>query len=333
MMHHGFFTLLMTAAVASASGTAAQQSSTIDEQLAQNIDLRDARFGACFRLPICEVDGLRILAWHRHSDWEDWHAAFLHWDPIDGIGVLEGGQDDEIDYNERIIIEFPHQQNVYGIWLSDLFINEGKHYAANATANETQVIADSAEIAGFEFRLNGNVERRLSVSGNLDLPDFSFNQRVAPDVFSEGGDLRQRLVFRDGEILVLSASLNSRGDRQLLSTVPVTELDPEKQGLFAGQDGVEYDISALMSDGLEFMLEDDNHRNIDRINAILEDQTMLMQISSEARIARTTGSIPNGEVLASWDEPVAATSVMFHALAGTSNDFSIAGIMISGASQ
>lgn len=322
-MRRVVFSLLMMLTHVFAASAHAQPASTIDEQLSSNLDLRDTRFKPCFGVTVCEIDGYRILGWRRASDLDQWRGATLYWDPIDGIGIQGGGQDDEIDYNERVIVEFPYQLHVRGVWLSDLFISEDRRY------NSAGDVRDSVETAGIEFRLNGNTDFQFQVSGNLALPDDPFNENVAPEIFIEGGDLRQRLVINGDQISILSATTNSAGDRTILSTVSVDQLDPEKQELFATGNGAEYDLSAILSDGIEFTLENDSPRNIELIDQILESPALLQQIRQRSKIARTTGDVSNGEILASWSEHIHATSVMFYSLPGTSNDFSVAGLIVS----
>ena len=320
--------LACAALLASSAMAEAQQVSSIDTQLAQNLDFRELRFSACFGQPVCEVDGYRVIAWHRHSDRAPWHAARLYWDPVDGLGIQGGGQDDEIDYNERLIVEFPFQRGIHGVWITDLFINEvGRYTQVSGGADK------AAETAGVEMRLNGVEPARVIVSGDIDLPPRPFNAMIAPDLFTEGGDLRQRLVISDGAVSILSAALNATGERTVLTTIPINQLEGSKRDEIIGDDGVSIDLSALLGEDLEVPLEREGSRNADRISAILENQLKLGEVQAEARVTRSVGNVPNGEVSAAWEDAVPATSVMFHAPEGTSNDYSVAGILFQPVSQ
>ena len=328
--------ILSFAVLTTAGAACAQQSSAIDTQLAENLDFRDVRFRTCFGETVCEVDRYRIIAWNRRSDAENWRGAILYWDPVDGLGIQGGGQDDEIDYNERLIVEFPFQRNVYGVWLTDLFVGEVAHYGGSVNDGEqngSDSIPASAETAGVEIRLKDVEPVGLVVSGDIALPVKPFNAMLAPELFSEGGDLRQRLQIRDGTISILSASLNASGDGWVLTSIPVNQLDEEKRDQIIGDDGVDVDLSALLGENLEVLLEPEGLRNADRISAILENQAMLGQLQSNARVYRTVGNVPNGEVSGDWQEAVPATSIMFHAPEGTSNDFSVAGVLFSAVSR
>ena len=230
----------------------AQELSPIDAQLADNLDFRDLRFRNCFGESVCEVDGYRVIAWHRHSDGAQWHAAELYWDPVDGLGIQGGGQDDEIDYNERLIVEFPFQRGLHGVWLTDLFINEVPRYTEASSGADA---AKEAETAGIEMRLKDVEPNRLVVSGDIELPQRPFNAMIAPDLFTEGGDLRQRLVISDGRVSILSAALNATGERTVLTTIPINQLEGSKRDEIIGDDGVSIDLSALLGEDLEVPLE------------------------------------------------------------------------------
>jgi hypothetical protein len=307
------------------------KNSGIDKQLQGQLDFRENKFGVCFKRKNCTVNGYKINGYHRHSDADAWHSAPLYWDPIDGIGILGGGQDDEIDINERLIVEFPYQRKVVGIWLTDLFLSETKRYASllNKGDEEVRQFDQDFEEAEIELRLNKKVNAKLRVTGNLALPNISFNETIDPSLFDSGNDLRQRLVVQDEDLYILSSETGAK-EKIVLNPVLLGQLDTKKRNLFNNTDedkNKTQDLLKLYSDDLDVELYPEGDRNAQRIAEILGDPKILDSLRQSAQIGRTVDNVPNGEVSANLTSPVDATSVMFYASTRTSNDFSIAGII------
>ena len=84
----------------------------IDLTLENGIDFRTVAFSECFERTECEVNGVRISAEHWDNDIIGWAPSRIYWSPIDGFGVIGGGQNDEIDFEERLIVEFVEPQLV-----------------------------------------------------------------------------------------------------------------------------------------------------------------------------------------------------------------------------
>ena len=61
---------------------------------------------------------LTVSAEEKHG--RHWLAEMLYWDNVDGLGIL-GGEDDEIDGRERLVIHFDQPVHLAGVWLTDLF--------------------------------------------------------------------------------------------------------------------------------------------------------------------------------------------------------------------
>ena len=51
-------------------------------------------------------------------------AALLWWDPVDGIGIRGGNQNDEIDENETLLIQFSQTIGLSHVFFSDFFAGE-----------------------------------------------------------------------------------------------------------------------------------------------------------------------------------------------------------------
>ena len=103
----------------------------------------------CFELPECDLGDVIVKAQIRQDSQADWTAGLLYWDPIDGFGVLGCGQDDEIDFNERIVVTFNTLKAVEKVWLTDLFVGESERYSS---IQERVAAEDDFEFAMIEFR-------------------------------------------------------------------------------------------------------------------------------------------------------------------------------------
>lgn len=103
---------LATAAVAATMGLAAHSSEAAIFGAINGIDFRGADYEVCDNELTCTVDGVGISASPDDS--------LLWWDSIDGIGI-RGGEEDEVDLSEKLIVDFSDPINTYGVWITDLF--------------------------------------------------------------------------------------------------------------------------------------------------------------------------------------------------------------------
>lgn len=133
------------------------------------LDFKQPLFDVCHLRESCTIVGIKISAFRATQDEAfienaDTKPALLHWDGIDGLGVMGGKEDDEIDPNEMIIVELPAYRAIKMFRLSDLFLgsqgrdSEGGEYATIYTYGE------------------GGRVNRYDLQGGIDLPQYEFNQ-------------------------------------------------------------------------------------------------------------------------------------------------------------
>lgn len=72
-----------------------------------------------------EVDGVGFtVSAYRLNDVGELEEALLWWDALDGLGIRGGGQEDEIDGDERLVITFDTVVGLSDLFFSDLFAGE-----------------------------------------------------------------------------------------------------------------------------------------------------------------------------------------------------------------
>ena len=72
-----------------------------------------------------EVDGVGFtVSAYRLNDVDEMEEALLWWDALDGLGI-RGGEEDEIDGDERLVITFDTVVGLSDLFFSDLFAGEG----------------------------------------------------------------------------------------------------------------------------------------------------------------------------------------------------------------
>ncbi|SHG95594.1 hypothetical protein [Cognatishimia maritima] len=306
--------------VVSSAGIAA----TIDSELAQQIDFRAQAFAGCLNQESCTVGSVTIQAERREDQNSPWLAASLYWDPIDGLGVQDGAQNDEIDIDERILVSFGEAVTVKRIWLSDLFVSEDVRYGTYGADRLLPDLPADTEVAGVSL-LDGDVELiSLAINGEERLPWASFNQEV--DVrFRENGDLRRRVIVTGDTIRVMIP-----GDDLLLSapTQPLEQDEDKQNALFAGLETVELDITDILQEFSDAPVFEVGSRNFEIIKAVSEDPENIERLLQVARQKRDTIRMSNGEVGHDLDVDLKATGLSFFAPFSASNDFSIAGIIV-----
>lgn len=315
---------IFTVLVATGAMTGMAPAATIDAQLAQQIDFRDGAYAECLNRQECSVAGLTIRAERRDDQNSPWFGASLYWDPIDGLGVQDGAQNDEIDIDERLIVTFDEPTVVKRIWLSDLFVSEDLRYGTYGAERLLPELPADTEVAGVSF-FDGDIELiSLAINGEDRLPWASFNQEV--DVrFRENGDLRRRIIVNEDTIRVMVP-----GDDLVFTapTEPLEQDEEKKNTLFEGLETVELDITDILQEFSDAPVFAVGSRNFEIIRAISEDPENIERLLQVAREKRDTIRMSNGEVGHDVDLGLKATSLSFFAPFSASNDFSVAGIIV-----
>ncbi|QEE36009.1 hypothetical protein FTO60_09975 [Octadecabacter sp. SW4] len=311
------------------------QSSTalIDRQLLDQIDFRDAAFSVCFEQRSCEVgvsiprsssnDPLELtvaVAAERDTGiLEGWQPAELYWDPVDGFGVLGGGQNDEIDFNERLTISLSEPLNIQGMWFSDMFIGEQSNYGVSYTEQE------DLEAADVVASLTGVMVFERRVTGQVVVPDDPFNVVVSDD-FVEGGDARNRVLIDEGIVTFLIED-ETQGSPRIIRAA-VGEIDPSKLDIFAGAEIVDIDPATLLGETEFAPLLAAGLRNQLMMERMVTNQINLAAWHTEASRQRLISSVPNGEVGTVLNVATTVDQLVFSAELMTSNDYSVAGLVV-----
>ncbi|CUJ18002.1 hypothetical protein [Cognatishimia activa] len=318
------FRTTISAIVLSSAAASTALAAAIDAELTQQIDFRSADFADCLDQEECSVSGLTIRAERRDDQTSPWLTANLYWDPIDGLGVQNGAQNDEIDIDERIVVTFNDPVTVKRVWLSDLFVSEDSRYGTFGADRLLPELPADTEVAGVSL-FDGELElTSLAINGEDRLPWASFNQEV--DVrFRENGDLRRRIIVNDDTIRVMIP-----GDDLFLTapTRPLEQDQDKENNLFAGLETVELDITDLLKEFSGSPVFGVGSRNFEIIKAVSEDPENIARILQIAQQKRDTIRMSNGEVGHDVDFELKVTSVSFFAPFSASNDFSVAGIVV-----
>lgn len=311
---------LLSATIFLGAAANAQGSAQIDVELADEIDFRATSFSACLNRTQCTVGNVTVLGERRLNDASEWRSAPIYWDPIDGIGIQDGAQNDEIDINERLLVRFADPQGIDRIWLSDLFINEDRRYGSSMT-DLVEGEPEDAEIAGMSLAADGAEIFNTTISGESRLPWAQFNQEI--DVrFREDGDLRRRIVVNDDIVTIVIP-----GEDLTLQT-PVSPDDAKTQSLFEGLETVELDITDLLAEFNTAALFEVGTTNFELINAIAQDPDNIAEMIRVAQEKRTSIRMSNGEVSFDVDQNLTVDEITFFSPFDASNDFSIAGIVL-----
>jgi len=314
---------LLLATVPSYATAQEAAAALIDQDLSEQIDFRSLAFGLCFSQPTCTVEGVTITAERRDVAGDGWVPALIYWDPMDGLGVLEGGQNDEIDFDERLTVSFNGLETVERVWLSDLFIGEDRRYGSYDPAGDPDV-----ETAGIQFMRGEAIVSDMTVDGMNILPQDPFDQIVSSQ-FREDGDLYRRIVVRDNVISVVAPGANSWGRTELL-TFPIDEIDEDKLAIFEGIETTEVDLTDIILGFNDVPLFSAGSHNANVILAALNDEALLQSLRDTAEDGRVVGSRSNGELGVDITPATPATALSFVSVFGGSNDFSVAGIVLAG---
>jgi len=302
------------------------ESAVIDDQLARGLDFRALDFRGCFEQPTCVVGDVTISAEFRENDKSDWQPGQIYWDPIDGVGILGGGQDDEIDFNERLIVTFAHSAQVSDIWLTDLYVGEDQHYRNARARLDTE---EDFEFAMIEFADGAEEPTFIEVSGLDILPDIPFND-VYTDTFIEDGDIHYRLLVSEDTATIIVPDNDGQRDLDRFITFKLGDIEPEKLALFS-EDGQEfvYDLAEIFPEGAPINLYPEGSVNAQNIASLLTSETALIELRDQAIFGRALGDVTNGEVALNLSAPRSVDRVVFFSKIGTSNDFSVAGILLA----
>lgn len=316
-------TRIATAAAAVAfgvCGASAQvvKTGTIDGALESGIDFRVSAFADCLDVAVCKVGALTIFAERQSAD-GTWMAESIYWDPIDGFGVMGGRQNDEIDADERLTIQIAGGKDIAGIWLSDLFIGEGQRYDGEAYSS------DDVETASIAFSLGKREVASVDVHGVFELPKDPFASTFT-DTFAPGGDLLNRFIVNDGKISIVTPDTNTN----LPVSLDLGRIDPAKSAVFSENATAQADIATLLGKAENVPVFAAGTSNAERILSIRDDLAQLEKLRSLAELQRRIGNAENGELGWYADKATRADRIVLTAGLETSNDYSVAGIVISG---
>ena len=325
----GALSLIASASIAAESG------SLIDEQMADQIDFRQTSFSVCFEQNTCEVNvllpptdtaeavelTLAIAAERSGGLLDAWQPAQIYWDPVDGFGVMGGGQNDEIDFDERLTVSIEGGATLGGLWFSDMFIYEQTNYGASYSVQDD---LEAADVVGF---LNGEQVLENRITGEVALPDAPFNALLG-NVFQEEGDLLNRLLIEEGEVSVLIRDPNGEDPDRIIRAA-IGNIDPTKLDIFDGVEVIDIDAATLLGDAEFAPLLAVGDANATRLKEMLTDEVQLVSLQTQAEGHRLVSDIPNGEVGVAMREPAQIDMLSFTAEMSTSNDYSVVGLVVA----
>lgn len=289
----------------------------IDQQLSGQLDFRDLSFQVCFEQTTCTVDGVTVEAYRIDSETEEREPERIYWDPVDGFGVMDGGQNDEIDFDEILVVKFPEPRTVSTLWLSDMFSSEHKTYGG------ASVIGRDVEYARIEWVLDEAIVAEHRVSSEVDLPADPFNKLLG---FSEHGDLRKRIIIDEDTIQLL---IEGQRGSDVLIDAPLAEIDVAKLSIFEGIPTVEIDITDLLREFTDAPLFPVGTENAALIERYLESEERLAALWTSSRRQRAVSSVDNGEVDTVFDPAIEADTVVFLTPLDSSNEYSVAGLVFA----
>lgn len=315
----------------------------IDRELSGQVDFRDLAYSGCLNQVTCTVGDVTLIAQRRDvssvvleankAEAEQpgvpapiqWRDAQLYWDPIDGIGVTEGAQNDEVDFDERIVVVFKEPVTVSKLWFSDMFTSEDDRYGSGST-DRVEGVAEDTETAGFSIVADGVIQSTSIVEANDRLPWASFNQEVSWR-FSEDGDLDRRVVI-NGELITIVAPGENASGRLVEQRFAIGEIDPEKKDIFEGVETVEIDLTDILAEFNNTPVFEQGSTNFDILRSLVEDPETLQTLRNIAETKRETIRMSNGEIGWTLENPTRGDEIQFFAPFDASNDFSISGIIL-----
>lgn len=308
-------------------GTSLRSEALIDTELNDAVDFRTVAFSSCLNKSVCSVGDISISAQRRDPDIENapWVEGQIYWDPVDGLGIRDGAQNDEIDFNERLILRFSTPVTMTKVWLSDLFHTEDRRYRSGST-DRIEGISEDAEVAGVTLQLGETTISTLLVEAESKLTWASFNQEILP-TFRENGDLRRRIVI-DGERIVIVAPGDGGSGRLLEQRFEIAQIGLDKKSIFDGVETVEIDLTEILAEFSGTKLFSVGTTNFEIIEALLNEPSKLENLHRVAHDKRDTIRMSNGEVGQAFGAALEADTITFFAPFDASNDFSISGIVL-----
>lgn len=305
---------------------AQSEAAAIDEDLRGQWDFRDAVFAECFEQPSCAVQGLTITAERRDLDGETWVSAQIYWDPVDGFGVMAGGQNDEIDFDERLLVTFEGIKgatvNIERAWLSDIFIGEDERYGNSDPAGNEDV-----EVAVIQSLWAGDIVAEEIVDGANVLPPDPFNAEVMAE-FQEDGDLLRRVVIQDEVISVIVPERSASGAMEELR-FPISQFDETKTDLFAGIETVELALTDVLVGFNDAPVYFGGNVNADMMEQSMADTAAMEDMQSRIDETRLVSDVSNGELGVAMDPAIDVEMLVFMSVFGGSNDYSVAGLVLT----
>lgn len=272
----------------------AHAQATIDKELSTQIDFRAEAFSVCLGKPTCDVNGLSIRAERRSDDGLTWGEAEIYWDMVDGLGIRDGAQNDEIDFDERLAVTLSEPATVQKIWLSDIFRNEDGRYGS-ANTDRVEGVDIDTESAAIQLDADGVTVETVLVEANDRLPWASFNEEVTWR-FQENGDLRRRVVIVDDVVRIVAPGPDGSG-RITFDGFKIGEIDPEKKSIFEGVETVEIDLGDILAEFHDTDLFLVGTRNFELLRAMVEDPETLTQMR---RVAETKSETRKKSRSSSW---------------------------------
>lgn len=295
----------------------------IETDLVDGVDFRQLQWRACFNANQCRIEGIDIRAEARRSNNADWEPARLYWDPIDGIGIIGNGQDDEIDFNERLLVTLNTNNALEGIWFSDIFVGEIQRYLGL----DKQLVGDEDfEVARFTLEDNSGTLYQVDLDGLTPLPPESFNSLLDKDTFFDDGDIHTRLIINGPTVALELPTIDEEGQRSLID-FRLGEVEAGKLSLFEDDNEFEYDLDEVFANGEALRALTEMKHNANEVEGKLRDVNALMAWNKAAVDGRKAGVTSNGEVGAFFAQSLVARQITFTAPAGTSNDYSILGLV------
>lgn len=228
------------------------------------IDFKDERFAVCKGETRCTVNGVTIEAFkfpgQAAGDSSVGQPGMLYWDNSDGFGVMGGGQDDEIDPDELIVVEFARGRIVKEVRLSDLYFDTTGRDSANGEKALLRLIT-----------VSGSIEA-IAVKSSVKLPMIEYNSlRKAPACAVPSSRLLE-VEHTDTEVIIdpniVMAGMGAAGmsmDEAVITRHYTTLEQP--RGDINGQQVAELMADDMMVSRVEFRAEnkEDNDYSVELI--------------------------------------------------------------------
>ena len=176
-----------------------------------DIDFRSAQWQPRGLQSSLSYQAVTVSAQEKHG--RHWQAEKLYWDNRDGLSIL-GGEHDEIDGRERLVIQFDRPTQLAGVWLTDLFGSPdgGSWFGERGWVNiylgsNTGRRFDEREIFSGRYSDQGNGEQFVRFDPLWDVSWVSFQARNRPgNEFSVAG-FELASVPEPGGLLLLTLAL------------------------------------------------------------------------------------------------------------------------------